>query len=68
LTYFDEVKPQGEAQPYYWLGGLMVDSDAVIVVDAELAALAEACFGEGCGLRRDQGRQRRGGSVAVARG
>jgi hypothetical protein len=53
LTYFDEVKPQGEAQPYYWLGGLMVDSDAVIVIDAELAALAEACFGEGCGLRRE---------------
>lgn len=53
LTYFDEVKPQGQGQPYYWLGGLMIAPDMLPTLEAELKSLAEACFGEGAGLTRE---------------
>lgn len=47
ITYFDEVKPDAERQPYYWLGGLMIAHEILGPIDAEVRALAEQCFGSG---------------------
>lgn len=45
IAYFDEVKYQAGSQPYYWLGGLIVDAGLVRVLEAEVDALAMECFG-----------------------
>jgi hypothetical protein len=52
LAYFDEVKPC-EGQPYYWIGGLMVNPVVVPVLESELNALADACFGPSAGLTKE---------------
>lgn len=52
LTYFDEVKPTPPDQPFYWLGGLMVDDQAVPHLEQEINALATQCFGKGTGLTK----------------
>jgi hypothetical protein len=44
LTYFDEVKAEAQGQPYYWLGGLMVDPEAMPILEADVNALARECF------------------------
>lgn len=53
LAYFDEVKPQLPDQPYFWLGGLVVAPEVAPVVEKEMAALAEECFGKGAGLSKE---------------
>jgi len=45
LAYFDEVKFQPGSQPYYWLGGLVVDAVLIKQLEAEVDALARDCFG-----------------------
>lgn len=45
LAYFDEVKFQPGAQPYYWLGGVIVDAQLVKQLEGEVDALARECFG-----------------------
>jgi hypothetical protein len=52
LAYFDEVKPCA-GQPYYWLGGLMVTPEIVPILEAEMNALADACFGPSAGLTKE---------------
>jgi Protein of unknown function (DUF3800) len=53
LTYFDEVKPQEPGQPYYWLGGLIISSDMVPTLEADVGVLAVECFGNNAGLTRE---------------
>jgi hypothetical protein len=50
ITYFDEVKPSAPDQPYYWLGGLMIDDHLIPTLEQEINALAVKCFGAGSGL------------------
>lgn len=50
LTYFDEVKPAPPDQPYFWLGGLMVDDRIVPQIEDEMNTLAATLFGKGTGL------------------
>lgn len=45
ISYFDEVKPSAQGQPYYWLGGLMLRDDLIQELEAELNQLAHRCFG-----------------------
>jgi hypothetical protein len=45
LAYFDEVKFQAGTQPYYWLGGLIVDAQLIKQLEGEVDALARECFG-----------------------
>jgi hypothetical protein len=45
LIYFDEVKFQVAQQPFYWLGGLIIDADSVKSIESEVDALAKKCFG-----------------------
>src|SRR5581483_100008 len=45
LAYFDEVKFQAGSQPYYWLGGVIVDAQLVRELEREVDALARECFG-----------------------
>jgi hypothetical protein len=45
LTYFDEVKYQHGVQPYYWLGGIMVEAQLVAVLEAQVNELSRECFG-----------------------
>lgn len=45
LTYFDEVKYQKGVQPYYWLGGIMVNAGLVAELEAQVNALSTECFG-----------------------
>lgn len=52
LTYFDEVKPSNPDQPFYWLGGLMVDDQTIPQVEQEVNSLAVDCFGKGSGLTK----------------
>jgi len=52
LTYFDEVKPTHSDQPFYWLGWLMVDDQAIPELEQEVNSLAVACFGKGTGLTK----------------
>ncbi len=52
LAYFDEVKPC-EGQPYYWLGGLMLTPEVIPVLEGEMNALAEECFGADAGLTKE---------------
>lgn len=44
IAYFDEVKYQPGSQPFYWLGGLIVDAGLVKELEAEVDALAKECF------------------------
>lgn len=52
ITYFDEVKYQLGSQPFYWLGGLIVDAAIVKELESEVDALAKQCFGTSA-LSRD---------------
>lgn len=52
LTYFDEVKPVLPDQPYFWLGGLMVDDGIAPRLEEEINVLATSCFGGRTGLTR----------------
>lgn len=45
LTYFDEVKFQNGVQPYYWLGGIMVNAALVAELEGQVNALSTECFG-----------------------
>ena len=45
VSYFDEVKPAPPDQPYYWLGGLMIEGTAIPGMEQELGALAIEVFG-----------------------
>ena len=45
LTYFDEVKFQQGVQPYYWLGGIMVNAGLVAELETHVNALSIECFG-----------------------
>ncbi len=45
ISYFDEVKPNPQGQPYYWLGGLMLRDDVIQDIESELNQLAHRCFG-----------------------
>lgn len=45
ISYFDEVKPNPQGQPYYWLGGLMLRDDVIQGLESELNQLAHRCFG-----------------------
>jgi len=45
ISYFDEVKPNPQGQPYYWLGGLMLRDDLIQSIESELNQLAHRCFG-----------------------
>lgn len=53
LAYFDEVKPQLPAQPYFWLGGLVISPDIAPTIEKEIAALADECFGSGAPLSKE---------------
>lgn len=53
ITYFDEVKPSGSDQPFYWLGGLMVEDQFIPQLEQEINALAVHCFGAGTGLTKN---------------
>lgn len=44
ISYFDEVKPNPQGQPYYWLGGLMLRDDVIQDLESELSQLAHRCF------------------------
>jgi hypothetical protein len=52
VTYFDEVKPCNPDQPYYWLGGLMIDDQVIPELEQEINSLAVNCFGPGTGLTK----------------
>lgn len=52
ITYFDEVKPTGIDQPYYWLGGLMFEDQVNQPIEQEINSLAVKCFGKGTGLTK----------------
>jgi hypothetical protein len=45
ICYFDEVKPSPQGQPFYWLGGLMLQDDVIHGLEEELRRLAHDCFG-----------------------
>jgi hypothetical protein len=45
ITYFDEVKYHKGRQPYYWLGGITVDAEAIKTLEDQLNSLAEEVFG-----------------------
>ena len=45
ISYFDEVKPNPQGQPFYWLGGLMLRDDVIQGIESELNQLAHRCFG-----------------------
>ncbi|MDO8206479.1 MAG: DUF3800 domain-containing protein [Gallionella sp.] len=45
ITYFDEVKFQSGSQPFYWLGGLIVNAEIVKELESEVDVLAKQCFG-----------------------
>lgn len=45
LIYFDEVKYQKGAQPFYFLGGIIVSADDVWHLENELAKISEEYFG-----------------------
>lgn len=45
IAYFDEVKYQQGKQPFYWLGGLIVDATLVKELESEVDALSKECFG-----------------------
>ena len=45
ITYFDEVKYQLGAQPYYWLGGLTASAEDIWELETKVSALAQECFG-----------------------
>ncbi len=45
ISYFDEVKPNPQGQPYYWLGGLMLRDEVIPTLESELNQLAHRCFG-----------------------
>lgn len=44
IAYFDEVKYEAGRQPYYWLGGLIVQDTVVKQLEGEVDALAKECF------------------------
>ncbi|HDS1624256.1 TPA: DUF3800 domain-containing protein [Stenotrophomonas maltophilia] len=44
IFYFDEVKPNPDGQPYYWLGGLAIRQEVIPEVELSLAELAHECF------------------------
>jgi hypothetical protein len=44
ITYFDEVKYQAGVQPYYWLGGIVVNADAIWALEQKVSDLANECF------------------------
>ena len=52
ITYFDEVKPNAPDQPYYWVGGLMVEDNYIAHLEKELKTLAVRCFGARSGLTK----------------
>lgn len=52
LIYFDEVKYDPNSQPFYWLGGLVVDAQLVKELESEVDSLAKECFGDST-LNRD---------------
>lgn len=45
LIYIDEVKFHPPVQPWYWLCGLAIPSDAIIAVEESLNSIAEEYFG-----------------------
>lgn len=45
ITYFDEVKYHEGRQPYYWLGGIVVDGVVIKTLEDQLSSLAEEVFG-----------------------
>lgn len=45
VTYFDEVKYHPRRQPYYWLGGIVVDGAAIKALEEQLNSFAEEVFG-----------------------
>lgn len=51
LVYFDEVKPHGDAQPYFWVAGIVVPMKLVPELEEQVSALSLACFGD-AGLSR----------------
>jgi hypothetical protein len=50
ITYFDEVKPSVPDQPFYWLGGLIVDDQIIPQLEQEINAVS--CLGAGTGLTK----------------
>lgn len=45
IAYFDEVKYQSGAQPYYWLGALVASAEAIWRLESKVAEIASRCFG-----------------------
>lgn len=45
ITYFDEVKYQKGVQPFYWLGGIMVDARLVAALETQVNELSKECYG-----------------------
>jgi len=45
ICYFDEVKPNPDGQPYYWLGGLAMRDSILQEVESDLSGLGYECFG-----------------------
>ena len=45
ITYFDEVKFQKGRQPYYWLGGIVAESQCILQLEEKLSELSEQVFG-----------------------
>jgi hypothetical protein len=45
ITYFDEVKYHKARQPYYWMGAITADADAIASLEKQLNDLAEQEFG-----------------------
>ncbi|WP_163340050.1 DUF3800 domain-containing protein [Desulfopila sp. IMCC35008] len=52
IAYFDEVKPSLPDQPYYWLGGLVIDDEIIPDIEKEINALAVKCFGANSGISK----------------
>ncbi|WP_313050966.1 hypothetical protein [Stenotrophomonas cyclobalanopsidis] len=44
IFYFDEVKPNPDGQPFYWLGGLALKQEVIPEIEMDLAALGHDCF------------------------
>lgn len=52
IAYFDEVKPSGTDQPYYILGGLVLDETIIPELEQEINELAVKCFGTETGISK----------------
>lgn len=48
LIYFDEVKDDGNAQKFFWVGGIAVHTDYVKTVEDKVAVISQAHFDTPC--------------------